>query len=186
MTAINLFKTADAAILLTDQAGMDGDRLAMIGSKVIAWPALQMAIAVNGSVSLYTRSIIKGWLQEQTSQAGAMGSLGEVLDKVRADALERGGKGSPPKLFIALWHPQNGPECYLIDEAIVSVRHCDSPPSQEPFWNHRQALIWRIEDQRHQATNIGGNAELTTVTQDGITSEIIHHWPDRLGEPITR
>ena len=196
MTAINLFKTKDAAILLTDQAWMSVGCLGMVGSKVASEPKLSMAVAVNGAVSPHTIIIVRGWLSVRQTQAEAMGRIGELLQLVRDEA-ERTGqhaepKPSPAKLFIALWHPDNGPECYLIDTAITSVRHCDSPPSKLPFPapDDRSALIARIEDQRRQKCeegyhNIGAAAELTMVTATGIKSDIIHRWPDRIGEPIT-
>jgi hypothetical protein len=190
VTAISLFKTADAAILLTDQATMSGGRLAMIGSKVVSAPHLSMAVARSGAVSIYTRSVIANWLAARQSQAEAMGTIFDLLGLVREDADRNGGhvEPEPAKLFIALWEPEtNVPECYFVDEKLVGTLHCDSPPSKEPFDAERAALIRRIEDQRRVgADNIGAAAELTIVSRDGITSEIIHFWPDRIGEPIPR
>jgi hypothetical protein len=33
---------------------------------------------------------------------------------------------------------------------------------------------------------VGGFAQLTTVSRYAITTSIIHRWPDRVGEPISR
>ena len=193
MTAVNLWTTATAACLLTDQACLSGDKLAVAWSKVVIDQRLQMAIARNGSVTVMTRQIIYDWYKSRRDQADAMGDIGRLLEIIRADAARNGGheEPNPANLFIALWLADvNKPDAYYMDGKLVSVFHCEAPPSATtlPTEIKKPWLIKRIEDQRRQqqgVCNIGGAAELTVVTATGITSEIIHRWPDRIGEPIT-
>ena len=35
-----------------------------------------------------------------------------------------------------------------------------------------------------QSSRVGGFLQLTTVTQDGISSKVIHRWPDKIGKRI--
>lgn len=193
MTAVNLWTTPKAACLLTDQACLSGNKLAIVWSKVVSDQRLQMAIARNGNVTVLTRSIIYDWFESKRDQAHAMGEIGQLLDLIRADAEKNGGheEPSPANLFIALWLADvNKPEAYYFDGNLQAVSHAEAPPSNTllPTDLKRPWLIKRIEDQRRNGRhpcNIGAAAELTVVTATGITSEIIHRWPDRLGEPIT-
>lgn len=189
MTALNIWTTEHAACLLTDQAWMQGDRLAMIGAKVIVQPHLSLAVALLGDVTFNSRILIRDWLAAKPDQIAAMQEIMTLLAMVRDDvAKESRAETKPPKLFIALHHCVSGNlKIYVAYQKLMGLNHCFAPPSTVPLPNdlNKQGLIARIEDQRRQRNDIGGGIDLTLVTAAGITSETIHRWSDRLGEPIT-
>lgn len=62
-------------------------------------------------------------------------------------------------------------------------------PIPNNLFDPREHGLALMEAQRMHKTEggwhcVGGYAELTTVTREGVTSEILRRWPDKVGEPI--
>jgi hypothetical protein len=80
------------------------------------------------------------------------------------------------------------PPARNLGEAFVK-RFTDNPDSFDPR-RDGLALIeamrrhCRCEDEGRSYYAIGGYLQHTTITRDEITTAIIHHWPDELGERI--
>lgn len=193
MTAINLCAAKDAAWLLVDQAWMANGQLLWVGTKIAKSPRLRMAVAYHGRATNQTMTLLNKWLETVKDQETALSKLHRLLALIRMEAMmaPRSWIGAKTtNLFVAAW-VEGRPKAWVVGDEIVKADKAQAPQSGTPLpEDHRDtgALIRCMQEQRGQQSlgcyNIGGAAELTVVTATGITSEIIHRWPDRLGEPI--
>jgi hypothetical protein len=129
--------------------------------------------------------VIVGW----SSQRGQTESF-VVMDQQRID---RHGLGNQPWRLIELPDVVIAPP---VDMAKVSALRWEVPSSAQAFQPETDG-IKLLEAQRlsqlplnPQAPNegraylVGGFAQLTTVSSRGVISNVLHRWPDKLGQRI--
>jgi len=193
MTAITVMAGRDAAWIMADRAWFTSDgTLDLIQPKIVVYQRLLAAIAVAGQVSNQAHGLIGAWLRGRKGQDEAIGRLPDLFDILLQNV-----RNEPDqlRLFMVIWSTaRNQAEAHILKgdgKSVVQVRACASPPTDAPvperLSDHAAAVAF-IEGQRRWqfpgGCRIGGAVDLVTITASGMTGEIIHRWPDRIGEPI--
>jgi hypothetical protein len=209
MTALNIMIGEDAVRLLTDRAWQHKDgRLVKIQPKVMTCARLSIAIAYSGRQNSGSAGTIAKWLDDRSDQADVLADAADAVrlicdDMMVFDAVvESHGRPAMPRsfnLFLALWSRERGrPEAYRIETkrgvagALQSVASYHWPPVDHSLAPRRfdpAAARVLLEAQRRVRLTggryyVGGGADLTTITKDGLTTETLCTWPDRIGALI--
>lgn len=210
MTALNIIVGEEAVWLLTDRAWQHRDgRLIKVRPKVMTCARLSLAIAYSGRQNSASAGIVAQWLDQRSDQADVLAGAGDAIglicdDMIGFDAvIEAHGRPAMPRsfnLFLALWSRERGrPEAYRIEArrgvagALQSVASYHWPPVDHklsPRRLDRAAARALIEAQRRMRLTggryyIGGGADLTMIGRDGIATETLCTWPDRIGALIS-
>jgi hypothetical protein len=210
VTALNIIIGEEAVWLLTDRAWQHKDgRLIKVQPKVMTCARLSLAIAYSGRQNSGSAGIIANWLDDRSDQAEILAGAAEATRLIRDDMMvfdavvESRGRPAMPRsfnLFLALWSRERGrPEAYRIETrrgiagALQSVDRYYWPPVDQSLAPRRfdpAAARALIEAQRRVRLTggryyVGGGADLTTITEDGLTTETLCTWPDRIGALIS-
>jgi hypothetical protein len=210
VTALNIIVGDDAVRLVTDRAWQHKDgRLMKVQPKLMTCERLLTAIAFSGRQNSGSAAIVANWLDDRSGQAEVLAGAGEVSRLICDDmtvfdaVVESRGRPAMPRsftLFVALWSLERGrPEAYRIKTrlgvagALQGIGSYHWPPvdhSLLPRRFDRVAARALIEAQRRVKLTggkyyVGGGADLTTITKDGIATETLCTWPDRIGALIT-
>ncbi len=209
MTALNAWKAPGAVHLLTDGAavGVRGDVLA-IWPKVVALPHLSCVVAARGHADLSrVVATLAGTLPISTF-ADMVEAFPDLVSKaaahIRSDGVQAmtlnvvlaGLDGETPRIFLAeaepaaaVWSlsvrevgavmsPSDGSEPGTTSEALVAGDGLSFDAARDG--------VPLMERQRDLAGNgVGAFVQLTTVTSDGISTRILHRWPDKVGDAGT-
>lgn len=209
MTAANAFVGQSAAYLITDAGAFLPDGTIMqIGSKVITSDRLKIAVASAGRGVIYVdESGIHSPLPALRDLLDQCGTAGEFLGKLPSFLfsveLEPGGY---MQCTIALWNSADRQaEAYVIGTpghtfsglapfTVAGVGAVTMPKLDDSCWPDGKDLTRRgalgiIKAQRRSrepdgSIHVGGFAELTTVSEKGVSIERLLTWPDRVGQKV--
>ncbi len=214
MTAANIFLLPDRACLLTDTGKYnDAGEMLATGRKVASSERHRVAIATAGIGYLGMDADLARWMDEQPSQAALLQRLADRGRALNSELSELSAepdshhRAMPLQMFVALWHAQRDqPETYIMGApgsefgpsytpwTLAGVAEVISPRADRSLYPHpgfdpRRDGLRLIEAQRaykdeRGAHRVGGQAELTEVTRDGINQSVLRVWPDKLGQMI--
>jgi hypothetical protein len=200
MSLLNVIIEADRVHVLTDTVATSGDMIVTFVDKFASFPDKKIIIACRGSLLLARAALelfanddeivghfdhmkqalpqfIKNWFASRDD------TLGDNLELVVA-----GWRDSRPAAFY-LHTSQESPEGAWVAHGIEDGRISPSSPAVNQMCSRIRGevtivqMVALAELQRLEG-GIGGHLQLTTLTADGITSDIIHRWPDKVFEPI--
>lgn len=138
-------------------------------------------------------------LQPMLQASFAYCSLGVEFDIVVAGI----SKSIGPDAWLLCSHTRYGVEPFstvqlaelttLPGDLDIRARFIDRVPHDVEAFDPERDGLAVLEAQRAAPINhagdqcfvgVGGFAQLTTITREGITTKVIHHWPDEVGQPI--
>lgn len=212
MTACNVFAAPDAAYLLTDTAILNPlGQVWHFHSKVAQCERLRIAAALTGDVNVFELDdgrlasplgAVEDVFEAAASQRDVLAALPAALEDTYSALHEMSDGAGTFAVMIALWD-------MTANEAQVYVAR--SPGAEQlaafpPFELTRMVEMVSpgvevssadplalIEAQRREKAEtgsvagfhtIGGEGRLTRIYRDGITTETIVKWPDRIGRTI--
>lgn len=212
MTACNVFAATDAAYLLTDTAILDPTGRAWhFHPKVVQCERLRIAAGLTGDASVFELDggqlasplgAVEDVFDEAETQEDALSALPAALERAYAALHEMTGGAGNFIVMIALWDPAaNEARAYIAQSPGVKQL-----PGLPTFELIRMAEFLStsvdggideplrlIEAQRRKKAvmgsaagfhTIGGEAQLTRIDRDGISTETLVRWPDRIGHKI--
>jgi hypothetical protein len=212
VTALNLWTDSAAAYFLTDTAAYDRTGVvAAFDTKVAVSSRHRIAIARNGAAVPGTSAKITAWLDQQSSQHQAIAAVPALIASLAYELRDtRGDLPSdcyyvPPfaLYLVAAWSIEHGrPLCCVIANGQAALppkmapgmlhpigSYLSPPVAGQGFPSNRRQADRFIQAQRLQRDelgnfSIGGSAELTTVSADGVQVVRLCTWPDRVGRRI--
>ncbi|RWC17053.1 MAG: hypothetical protein EOS51_18155 [Mesorhizobium sp.] len=193
MTAINVLKLADSVHVLSDGRAGDGFAHSLV-PKAMPIPHLNAVVATRGparllglmTLMLCTKSIafddLRGelgqlkWICEQQSEPWQIETLAAGFDVVVAGI---GSKGPAAYLIsnhglhgLKPWHVFDIPYCLatpVVDQGLLeAVCWADDPLAEFP----------RLVDAQRAEPSVGGFAQLTSITAEGISTKLVRDYRD--------
>ena len=204
MSAVNIFKAQRALHILSDGAacGPDGV-LRCLRSRVAPLPHLGCALALRGPPSFLdvvswfaamapaqSFEDLAGLFEDVVGQAVRTASGPDATD-VEVFLAGLAGDGSPHILAVRGRLSGGGSTLHHLGRCIAPSdagefgrRLREAVDLDAPNFNPVRDGVRLVERQREFEGGIGGFVQLTTIMQEGISTRILHRWPDVVGEVL--
>ena len=202
MSAVNIFKAQRALHILSDGAACGpGGVLQGLRSRVAPLPHLGCALALRGPPGFLD---VVSWFATM-APARSFEDLAGLLEDVVAQAVRAGGGTDPGnfEVFLAGLAGDGSPHILAVRGSLPGggstlhhLARCIAPSDDGEFGRRlREAVdldapnfnpvrdgVRLVERQRELDGGIGGFVQLTTIMQEGISTRILHRWPDVVGQ----
>lgn len=215
MTASNAFVGPDAAYLLTDTAvTAETGNVLTFTRKAVASGPLRVAACIAGEGTVFKLEDgslmsplgnVEDVFEQSATQEDAFAALpAAIAAGYEAVSSITGGTGKFRVLIAAWWMATREPRVYFAFTAGYGPAEMkpfalnrlnfmlapDIPHIDPSRLRERQQARRLIEAQRRKPWpdgiyRIGGCAELTTVDGDGVRTERLCSWPDRIGRAVS-
>jgi len=204
MSAVNIFKAQRALHILSDGAacGPDGV-LQCLRSRVSPLPHLGCALALRGPPGFLD---VVSWFATMAPAHG-FEDLAGLLEEVVAQAVRTRGGTDPGsfEVFLAGLAGDGSPHILAVRGSLSGggstlhhLARCIAPSDDGEFgrrlretvdldapnFNPVRDGVRLVERQRELDGGIGGFVQLTTIMQEGISTRILHRWPDVVGQVV--